>query len=252
MARFYLKAVAPAAVAIGILFGVPAHAEDLLKGKPEGEKQEFSYSIGFHFGQQFKQRFSRDKLDVDTSALLTAIRDVLEGKELAMTQEQMQASIQAHNKKLQAKQAMAAKENVAKGEAFMAEFAKQDGVTKTDSGIMYKVLTQGDGGKPTPQDRVVVNYEGKLIDGTVFDSSYKRGKPATFGVMQVIPGWQEVLQLMPAGSTYDVVIPPKLAYGERGSPGGIPPNATLQFKVELIKIEGSGNDTAKKDPAKKK
>ena len=247
MNRFQFKAVAPAAVVIGLLFGAPAQAEDLLKGKPEGEKQEFSYSIGFHFGQQFKQRFDRDKLDVDSAALLTAIKDVLEGKELSMTQEQMQASIQAHNKKLQAKQAEAAKENVAKGEAFMAEFAKQDGVVKTESGIMYKVLKKGDGKKPTAQDRVVVNYEGKLIDGTVFDSSYKRGKPATFGVMQVIPGWQEVLQLMPTGSTYDVAIPPNLAYGQRGSPGGIPPNATLQFKVELIEIQA-----AKKEEAKKK
>jgi FKBP-type peptidyl-prolyl cis-trans isomerase len=226
-----------AAASLLLALSAGASAQSLLPGKPSGELQEFSYSVGTHFGRQFKQRFERDGIEVDNAALLSAISDILEGKkELRMTQDEMQAALTAHSKKQQEKMAKKAEANIAAGKAYQEEYAKQDGVKKTESGLLYKVLKQGSGAKPTARDRVVVNYEGKLIDGKVFDSSYKRGQPATFGVGQVIPGWQEILQLMPAGSTYEVVIPSDLAYGPRGSGGAIPGNSTLQFKVELIEI----------------
>ena len=121
-----------------------------------------------------------------------------------------------------------------KGKAFLAENAKQQGITTLADGLQYKVLVEGKGPKPTKSQTVKVNYEGTLIDGTVFDSSYKRGQPIEFGVTQVIPGWTEVLQLMPVGSTWMVYIPSELAYGPSGAGGAIGPNETLIFKVELI------------------
>lgn len=232
-----LSIIKLAAASLCLALSAGASAQSLLQGKPAGELQEFSYAVGTHFGRQFKQRFERDGIEVDNAALLSAISDIMEGKkELRMSPEQMQAALSAHSKKQQEKMAKQAEANIAAGKAYQEKYAKQDGVKKTDSGLLYKVLKEGAGAKPKASDRVVVNYEGKLIDGKVFDSSYKRGQPATFGVGQVIPGWQEILQLMPAGSTYEVVIPSGLAYGPRGSGGAIPGNATLQFKVELIEI----------------
>lgn len=127
--------------------------------------------------------------------------------------------------------------NKREGQAFLEEKAKEDGVITTESGLMYKVLKEGKGAKPTREDKVKVNYEGKLISGKVFDSSYDRGEPIVFGVTQVIAGWTEALQLMPVGSTYELYIPYNLAYGERGAGADIPPYATLIFKVELLGIE---------------
>ncbi len=227
------------ALALPLALGLtaPAFAADVLEGKPETEQQQFSYALGVHFGQQFKRRFESDGLEVDSASLLAALADVLNGREPRLTAEQMQTVLDAANQRRMAEQAKAAEANVAAGQAFRDEYAKNDGVKKTDSGLLYRVLESGDGAKPSARDRVKVHYEGQLIDGKVFDSSYSRGEPAVFGVGQVIPGWQELLQLMPAGSTYEVVIPPQLAYGVRGSPGGIPPNATLKFKVELISVE---------------
>ena len=124
----------------------------------------------------------------------------------------------------------------AEGEKFLAENKTKEGVVTTESGLQYKVLTEGSGAKPTEADRVKVHYTGKLLDGTVFDSSVQRGEPATFGVTQVIRGWQEVLQLMPAGSKYQVWIPSELAYGASGAGQMIKPHATLEFEVELLEI----------------
>ena len=122
------------------------------------------------------------------------------------------------------------------GTDFLAKNKTQPGVVTLADGLQYKVLTAGDGAKPGLNDQVTVNYEGRLVDGTVFDSSYKRGQPATFGVNAVIPGWTEALQLMPVGSTWELYIPASLAYGTRGVPGVIGPNEVLIFKVELLSI----------------
>lgn len=131
-----------------------------------------------------------------------------------------------------------AQTDLEKGEAFLKENAKKEGVKTTASGLQYSVTKEGTGKSPKATDTVKVNYEGKLIDGTVFDSSYKRGEPIEFPLNRVIPGWTEGVQLMKEGATYEFVIPYKLAYGERGTPGGpIPPNATLIFKVELIQVK---------------
>ena len=120
--------------------------------------------------------------------------------------------------------------------AFLTQISSQEGVVTTESGLRYKVLQAGTGVKPTATNTVTVNYEGRLVNGTVFDSSYQRGTPARFGVSDVIAGWTEALQLMSAGSTWELYIPPELAYGARGVPGVIPPNAVLVFKVELIDV----------------
>jgi FKBP-type peptidyl-prolyl cis-trans isomerase len=128
--------------------------------------------------------------------------------------------------------------NLEKGEAFLKENARKDGVKATASGLQYKVLKEGTGKVPKATDMVVVHYKGTLLDGTEFDSSYKRGEPATFPLNRVIPGWTEGVQLMKEGAKYQFTIPSKLAYGEQGTPGGpIPPNATLVFEVELISVK---------------
>lgn len=224
-------------LAVGMLATLPAHAEGVLDGKPASDQQQFSYAVGVNIARQIQDRFAKGGVDIDSASLLGAMLDVFDGNELRLDPEQMQTALEAQQKKQMAAREQQSVENSAAGKAYQEEFAAEEGVIKTDSGLLYKVVTAGDGEKPAASDQVVVNYEGTLIDGKVFDSSYKRGKPATFGVGQVIPGWQEVLQLMPVGSTYDVVIPSELAYGPGGSPGGIPPNATLRFKVELIEIK---------------
>ena len=127
--------------------------------------------------------------------------------------------------------------NIAAGDAFRAEFATREGVQETDTGILYQVITEGDGPKPGPTDRVEVHYHGTLVDGTVFDSSRDRGEKISFGLNQVIPGWTQALQLMSVGSKYLIVIPPEWAYGTRGSPPKIGPESTLMFEVELFGIE---------------
>lgn len=232
----FLKRIPMAATLSAALFlAAGAQAQGVLPGKPDTEVQQFSYALGVHFGQQFKQRFAIDKIEVDTASLLAALEDVLEGKDLRLSREEMQAALSAANDKRMAAQAKAAEESVAQGKAYRERFAAGEGVQRTDSGLLYKVVEAGKGDSPKPSDRVTVNYEGRLVDGTVFDSSYKRGEPATFGVTQVIPGWQELLQIMKPGATYEVVIPPDLAYGAQGTPG-IPPNSTLHFKVELVAV----------------
>jgi FKBP-type peptidyl-prolyl cis-trans isomerase FklB len=143
----------------------------------------------------------------------------------------------AFQKEVMAKQAEVAKKNKAEGEAFLAENKKKEGVKTTASGLQYKVIKPGKGKKPKSSDTVTVNYRGTLIDGTEFDSSYKRGQPATFQVSGVIPGWTEGLQLMEEGAKWQLFIPSNLAYGERGAGGVIGPNATLIFEVELLSIQ---------------
>ena len=166
---------------------------------------------------------------------------VFDGAPLKMSYEEAKAEIQVYFTELEKKQQKAAAElgeqNKALGEKFLMENGKRVEVLTTPSGLQYEVLKEGDGPKPTAADRVEVHYTGKLIDGTVFDSSEERGVPATFGVTQVIPGWVEALQLMKAGSKWRLFIPSNLAYGPNGAPGSpIGPNATLIFDVELLKV----------------
>jgi FKBP-type peptidyl-prolyl cis-trans isomerase FklB len=204
---------------------------------PETEDERLGYSLGVTLGQSIQQ----DVTDLDVDAFTQAINDVFAGEELAMSDEEMAESLMAFQQEAmaarEAENAQQTEANRAEGEAYLAENAEQDGVTVTDSGLQYRELESGDGATPAADDSVEVHYEGKLIDGTVFDSSYERGEPVSFQVGQVIEGWQEALQLMSVGDTWEVVIPSDLAYGDQGQ-GPIGPHETLIFKVELLDIDG--------------
>jgi FKBP-type peptidyl-prolyl cis-trans isomerase len=177
------------------------------------------------------------------------------GSKTRLTQEEAQAvltEVQTEVRKQQTeKMQEAATKNKTEGEAFLAANKSKEGVVTLPSGLQYKILTAGTGPKPAATDSVVCNYRGTLINGTEFDSSYKRGQPATFGVSQVIKGWTEALQLMPVGSKWQLFIPSSLAYGERG-PGEIGPNATLIFEVELLSIQDKSKEEKKDDKSEEK
>ena len=201
-------------------------------------KQKASYAIGMNLGGGLH----RQNVDVDSAALIQGMKDALAGGKTLLTDEEARAALMQLQKdmqeKMQAKAAAEGDANKKEGDAFLAANKSKEGVVTLPSGLQYKILTPGSGPKPTASDSVVCNYKGTLINGTEFDSSYKRGEPATFPVTGVIKGWTEALQLMPAGSKWQLFIPPDLAYGPRGTPGGpIGPNATLTFEVELISIK---------------
>lgn len=194
-----------------------------------------SYSIGTDIGSNFKQQ----ELEINVDALAKGLADALADKDLEITDVQSAQILNRFQKemreKMQAKNDAEAADNAKKGEEFLAENKKKDGVKVTASGLQYKVIKQGNGPKPKLTDKVKVHYRGTLIDGTEFDSSYKRGTPAEFPLNGVIKGWTEGLQLMPVGSKYEFYIPAELAYGARG-PQTIGPNQTLIFEVELLEI----------------
>ena len=209
----------------------------------ETEEQKLSYAIGFSFGQLIMQQFGPQLGGLDTKILSQAIGDVLGSAEPAMSMNDIQEAMTEWQMKQQEVQAAeqealskSAEESSAAGAAFMKENGARKGVVTTESGLQYEIVTAGDGAKPTADDTVEVHYRGTLIDGTEFDSSYKRNTPASFPVGGVIVGWQEALQLMPVGSKWKVFIPSNLGYGERGAGGSIGPNAALIFEVELLKI----------------
>ena len=191
---------------------------------------ELSYSLGVSVGLNLKdQGFEVSSVDDFAQAL----NDVLSDNELAIPAEKVNEIVNEYFTKLQAKRA----EEMNAGQAvFFEENAKREEITVTETGIQYEVITAGDGAQPAATDTVTVHYQGSLIDGTVFDSSVQRGEPATFPVNGVIPGWQEVLPMMKAGSKWRVFIPSELAYGERGAGNAIPPNSPLVFDIELISI----------------
>ena len=211
---------------------VPAHAQD---SKPLTTNAErFSYGIGLQIAQQLqKQQLS----GVDPRAIAMAIEDVLKGRELRVTMEEMQVAAVAYQNELKAEKLAAGDKNKAAGDKFLKENSTREGVVVLDSGVQYRIIDSGNGGSPTETDSVVVHYRGRLLDGSEFDSSYSRGQPAELGVGQVIPGWQQALQLMPVGSKWEVWIPASLAYGAQGA-GSIGPNETLHFDIELIEIKG--------------
>ena len=199
---------------------------------------KLSYALGIGIGSQLAGMGAKE-LNIDDFA--QAIKDVISGSELKVDNAEAQTLVQNFFQEQEAKQQAAAAEagKVAKaaGEAFLAENGKKDGVVTLPSGLQYQVLKEGDGKKPSATDQVVCHYEGTLIDGTVFDSSYQRNQPATFGLNQVIAGWTEGVQLMQEGAKYRFFIPYNLAYGERGAGTQIPPFAALVFDVELIEVK---------------
>jgi FKBP-type peptidyl-prolyl cis-trans isomerase FklB len=209
----------------------------------KNQKDKVSYSIGMAMAKDFKKQ----SIDIDPDILLKGIKDVLSGGKVLLTDQEMTETITALRKELMAKQQellkKLAEKNKIEGEAFLAENKKKEGITTLPNGLQYKVIKAGSGKKPTLTDTVTMNYRGTLIDGTEFDSSYKRGQPATFPVKGLIPGWTEALQLMEVGSKWQLFIPPNLAYGERGAGRDIGPNATLIFEMELISIAEKKEET---------
>lgn len=199
---------------------------------------KLSYALGIGIGSQLAGMGAKE-LNIDDFA--QAIKDVISGSELKVDNAEAQTLVQNFFQEQEAKQQAAAAEagKVAKaaGETFLVENGKKDGVVTLPSGLQYQVLKEGNGKKPSATDQVVCHYEGTLIDGTVFDSSYQRNQPATFGLNQVIAGWTEGVQLMQEGAKYRFFIPYNLAYGERGAGAQIPPFAALVFDVELIEVK---------------
>ena len=200
------------------------------------QKDKVSYAIGINIGKSMK----KDSVQVDPAILLRGLKDGLNGSTPLLTDKEAQEAIVAlqadMRKKAELARAEAGNANKAAGEAFLAVNKSKEGVQTTADGLQYKVIKEGTGPKPTAAESVTVQYRGTLIDGKEFDSSYKRGQPATFPVGQIIKGWTEALQLMPVGSKWQLFIPSDLAYGDRGAGPDIGPNATLVFDVELLSI----------------
>src|SRR5713101_1977249 len=197
------------------------------------QKEKVSYAIGMNIGLNL----SRQKVDINPDVLAAGIKDALAGKP-QLTQDQVKDVMTQFEKDMEQKQKAAGEKNKADGAKFLEENKKKEGVKTTASGLQYKVEKEGTGPQPKATDMVTVNYRGTLIDGkTEFDSSYKRGQPATFPVNGVIKGWTEGLQLMPVGSKWQLFVPSALAYGEPGNGRGIGPDTTLIFEVELLSVQ---------------
>ena len=222
------------AAAIGLLASFAAAAQDAPELKTD--KDKFSYALGMNFGENFRNQ----GLDLDLAVFAKALAESFNGGKTAMTDREMQTllatAVQEIRKKQAAQQAEKGAAAQKEGEAFLAANKTKEGVVTLPSGLQYKILKAGTGEKPTPDDTVVCNYKGTLINGTEFDASEKHGGPATFPVKGVIAGWTEALQLMPTGSKWQLFVPSSLAYGAQG-PGDIGPNATLIFEVELVSIQ---------------
>lgn len=207
------------------------------EGKLATKQQEVGYAIGMNIGMNMK----RQGLDVDPEQVAAGLTAAFNGSETVLTQEEMAATLTAFQQEMQqqqmAKMAKEAEANLKKAKDFLAENGKKKGVVTTESGLQYKVLASGNGASPDDSSTVKVHYTGTLIDGTKFDSSYDRGEPVSFPVTGVIKGWTEALKLMKVGDKWQLVIPPELAYAERGAPPAIPPNSALIFEVELLEVK---------------
>jgi FKBP-type peptidyl-prolyl cis-trans isomerase FklB len=223
-----------AAVVLGAVISNTYAASDV---SLDTDIQKLSYSIGVDLGNNIKKQ----GIDIDVTSMGQGIEDAMTNKPLKMTEEQMKDSLVKFQKDLMKKRSQQfekqSDDNKSKGEVFLKENRSKQGVVALASGLQYKVLTKGSGAKPRKDDTVTVEYTGKLINGKVFDSTDKSGKPATFKLDQVIPGWTEALQLMPVGSTWELYVPSSLAYGSRNVGGLIGPNETLIFSVHLISID---------------
>jgi FKBP-type peptidyl-prolyl cis-trans isomerase FklB len=218
-----------------LLLAFQASAEEQISLKSKTDK--LSYVIGADLAKNLKGQ----SIDIDLDIVMRGMKDALSGGKTLMSEEEIRQTLTELRQEMMAKQAQEAKKigekNKKDGEAFLEENKKKDGVKSLPSGLQYKVITEGTGKSPKETDTVTVNYRGTLIDGTEFDSSYKRGQPASFPVNGVIAGWTEALQLMKEGAKWQLFIPSGLAYGERGAGGVIGPNATLIFEVELISVK---------------
>lgn len=201
------------------------------------QKDKVSYSIGMDIGNNLKKQ----SIDIDPDILAQGIKDAFSGGKTLLTEQEFRDTMTAFQTEFRAKQFERLKEladkNKKEGEAFLAENKEKEGVMTLPSGLQYKIIKEGTGETPKLEDTVTVNYRGSLIDGTEFDSSYRRGQPATFSLKSVIAGWAEALQLMKAGSKWQLFVPSNLAYGERGAGPDIGPNATLVFDIELLSIK---------------
>lgn len=212
-----------------------AYAEDQTQVLQD-ETAKLNYSVGYQIGADFKQQ----EFEVRPEAVLRGIEDAMSGSNSLMSKEEMRRTMADVGKQvaeLKKKKRQQASDYTEKNRQFLVENGKRPGITTTDSGLQYRVLEQGGGKHPALDDKVLVHYRGKLINGTQFDSSRKRNKPASFQVNQVIKGWTEALQLMKRGDHWQLFIPSELAYGVKGAGTTIPPNSTLIFDVELISIQ---------------
>ena len=227
------RLIVPVLGATLLMGSVAAQAAQQLKT----QQDKLSYSMGVMTGKAFKAH----NIQVSPQAFSMGLNDGVSGNKTLMTDAEIKQTLETYQKqtmqKLQAQLQVQAKENAQKSVAFLAANKSKAGVKTTATGLQYKVLKAGSGKSPTATDTVTVNYEGKLINGQVFDSSYKRGKAATFPVSGVIKGWQEALTMMKPGGLWEIYIPASLAYGEKGAPGVIGPNEMLIFKVNLISIQ---------------
>jgi len=225
-------------IALGVLVALPLISGSVLAAKPQTEAQQLGYIIGMDIGTSLKQQGS----DIDLDALFEAIGTTYNGETPALTPEEAatirETFIAKRRASAEAERQAAAGANASAGEQFLMENRNKEGVTVTDSGLQYEVITMGDGPKPSATDNVTVHYRGTLLNGEEFDSSYSRGEPISFALDQVIAGWTEGVQLMPVGSTFMFYIPSELAYGPAGG-GPIGPNETLVFQVELLGIGDS-------------
>jgi FKBP-type peptidyl-prolyl cis-trans isomerase len=223
----------------------------------KSEKDKVSYGIGVSVGKNFKQR----EMDIDVNLLVKGLKDELGGKKLLLSEDELRKTMTQYQQELRQKQMQkmktAALENKKEGDAFLEENKKKEGVMTLPSGLQYKILKAGEGQKPTTQDKVEVRYRGTLVNGKQFDSSGTETR--TFNLSQIVPGLREALQLMPVGSKWQIVIPPQLAYGERGMSPVIMPNSTLVFELELVGIKpaerqapGAGKTPAVKPSEKPK
>lgn len=226
-----------AAAAMGLAMSTTIAATDATTLSNDMDK--LSYSIGADLGKNFKKQ----GIEINPVAMAKGLQDGMSGGQLILTEDQMKEVLNKFQKDLMAKRnaefTKKSEDNKSKGESFLSQNKAKDGVVSLPSGLQYKVIQNGSGAKPGKEDTVTVEYTGQLIDGQVFDSSEKAGKPAVFKVSQVIPGWTEALQLMPAGSTWEVYVPSSLAYGPRSVGGPIGPNETLIFKIHLISVKKS-------------
>jgi FKBP-type peptidyl-prolyl cis-trans isomerase FklB len=201
------------------------------------DKDKVSYAIGVNIGKSMR----KDTVDVDPAIFSRGMKDAMAGGKLLLTDDEIKTTLTKLQTDLRARQEVAMQKageiNKKAGDDFLAQNKTKEGVVALPDGLQYKILKEGNGPKPAATDSVVCNYRGTLIDGTEFDSSYKRGQPATFPVNGVIKGWTEAVQLMPVGSKWQLFVPTDLAYGNRGAGPDIGPNATLIFEVELLSIQ---------------